>query len=190
MIEGKHDRSAGFWRDLAFPKSGWHCNTMEDGGRDGRICGMCGVAEVQWLHLMAHEERPGLLAVGLDCAQDLGGDFDRARRRMTAFSFERRVRAAWWKQEWELSKDGNYFTNARGFNFSTFKFGDGRFGLRVRRENTVDDRYKKDGEEMFATVKEAMNAGPNAMFYARARLTDGKVFDNWRSLCGPSNRDT
>jgi hypothetical protein len=186
MIEGKHDIQRGKWIEPAFPKSGWYCSSMADAGRDGRICEMCGVAEVQWLHMMAHGERPGLLAVGLDCAQDLGRDFERARRRGIAFSFECRVRAAWQKQEWELSKDGNYYTNARGYNFSTFLFGDGRFGLRVRLKHTVDDKDKIDGTNKYATLQDAMKAWPDALFHARSRLTDGKTFDNWRSLCGPT----
>jgi hypothetical protein len=185
MIEGRHDLSQGNWVARGFPKTGWHCGTMKDGGREGHICEMCGVAEVRWLHMMAHEERPGFLAVGLDCAQDLGSDFERARRRGIAFSFECRVRAAWRKPKWRLSLDGNHFMNARGYNFSTFEFGDGRFGLRVRLENTVDDDDKIDGRNKYMSLQDAMRAWPDALFYARAHMTDGKVFDNWRSLCGP-----
>lgn len=185
MIEGRHDPKSGNWLNEGFPKSGWYCSSMEDAGSDGQICEMCGRAEVRWLHKMVHDERPGFLSVGLECAQDLGGDFERARRRKNAFSLEMKVRKQWPSQVWELSQDGNYYTNAKGYNFATFEAGGGFFGLRIRLEHTSDDKFKIDGKTMYATVQDAMAAGPDALYFARSRLTDGRVFDNWRSLCGP-----
>ena len=158
---------------------------MEDAGLEGRRCEICEAVEVRWLHKMVHDERPGFLSVGLDRAQDLGRDFERARRRKNAFSLEMKVRNHWPDQVWELSQDRDYFTNARGYNFATFEAGGGYLGPRIRIEDSIDDKCKIDGKTMFASVEDAMAAGPDALFYARSRLTDGKVFDNWRSLCGP-----
>ena len=72
------------------------------------ICEMCEWQEVRYVHKMEHDDYPGVLEVGCDCAGYMEQDRERAKRRDRDVKSRARRRAAWLSsKKWKISAKGN-----------------------------------------------------------------------------------
>jgi hypothetical protein len=124
--------STGLWNDPTVPKRGWICVDINDLGAPQKICEMCCVQEIRYVHTMQHTAYASL-EVGCVCAGHMEGSLDAARTREAglknriererrakerAIEYERRVKEeaaaystrtrqllAW--RGWRISRSGN-----------------------------------------------------------------------------------
>ncbi len=80
MDEKYQNRCLKKLKELNAPKDGWECARIEE--YESLItCGLCGCAQVRYLHMMCHAEYAGAIGVGCVCAGIMEGDELAARQR-------------------------------------------------------------------------------------------------------------
>jgi hypothetical protein len=118
------------------------------------LCEMCEVMHIRYIHIMHHLGHPPL-QVGCVCAGNMEQNVVRARQRERNFKLLQSRRKNWLTRTWRVSRAGNDFLNADGFNVAVFPKGD-HWGARVLerssgRKRTLPGRYEtKDAAKLAA----------------------------------------
>jgi hypothetical protein len=128
------------WTQPGIPHKGWTSVDIEDLGSPDRVCEMCELADVRYVHAM-EDPAHGALRVGC-CAGHMEENLVGARKRETAFKASRKRRARWLTREWQTSRAGNQYLNADGFNVVVFPV-DGAWGARILDRETGRGRALK-----------------------------------------------
>ncbi|TCB22074.1 hypothetical protein E0J09_25830 [Rhizobium leguminosarum bv. viciae] len=147
--------SGGHWLDLRFPTTGWVCRGIEDAGNEGRLCDVCQGVRIRFAHILSHPDVPQALSAGLGCAEKLVDDPFRAEKRERAFRDDLRIRNDWPRRDWKISRVGNPFINARGYNIAIWNKGGSGFGVTIRLQNKFDGEFVRNDPRLFKTVDDA-----------------------------------
>ncbi len=125
MLDERTHTKRGKWSEPGVPHRGWHCVDVEDLGEPSQLCQMCEGVDVRYVHHMQHADYPDVLAVGCVCAEHMEEDYAGPRRREERVKKAARRRASWARRAWNLSRKGNFYINAEGFNITIFRYGPG-----------------------------------------------------------------
>jgi hypothetical protein len=161
----KETTNLGRWSEPGVPHKGWECLDVEDLGEGNtEMCGMCGVAEVRFVHIMRHENLADELRCGIVCAGNMEGDLGRAKAR-----------------EAEVKKKAG-----RRKRFSSLKWKKTTHGRRVnvRGCGCVILVYKKDGYISFNVKRGASTTwGPRYPSTTEEREVMMRAFDRHEEVC-------
>lgn len=125
---------------------------------------MCEVQDVRCVHVMEHANYAETLRVGCICAGHMEENLVGARLREGAFKARRSRRDRWLSRSWGVSRAGNQYLNADGFNVVVYPVRDG-LGARIEHRETGLGRAL---ERRYATEKHAKLAAFDAMIDAKA----------------------
>jgi hypothetical protein len=157
---------SGKWDDPAVPKAGWICTEVYDSCEDGdelhRVCDMCEVALIRYVHVMVHDDWEPLEA-GCICAGHMECDEAAAMHRENAA--RRRDRFPGHKN-WRRTERGNARLNVDGLRLIVYRHGS---GWRVGVADRVEDGEEIWGRRDYASEREARRAAFDAMVYAKSR---------------------
>jgi hypothetical protein len=117
---------------------------------------------------MEHPDYPGTLGVGCICAEHMEEDYIRPRQREKRLRNEARRRANLPRRKWSLSRAGNPYLDAEGFNLTVVAASGSGFQLVVK--NQGSGRSKR-GKETYASVQAAKGASPAALLWAQKNLS-------------------
>jgi hypothetical protein len=129
---------------------------------------MCESVEIRYVHNMEHPDYPGTLGVGCICAEHMEEDYIRPRQREKRLRNEARRRANLPRRKWSLSRAGNPYLDAEGFNLTVVPASGSGFQLVVK--NQGSGRSKR-GKETYASVQAAKGASPAALLWAQKNLS-------------------
>lgn len=167
---GDHGLNAGHWLEAGFPRTGWRFYTFTDLGDAAKVCEMCLNATVRFAHILIHTDVPGTLAVGLKCAEVLQNDFFLPEKREREYRTDLRIRRDWSSREWKVSRTGNLYINARGFNIAIWNKGGAGFGVTIRQQDRFDDNYVRNDERLYRTLEEAKQGALVCLMNARSEF--------------------
>lgn len=128
-------RATGKWSQSGVPHKGWTCVDIEDLGEPSAICEMCETQEIRYVHHMQHPAYPETLCCGCVCAGHMESDYEGAKRRERVLRNASVRRRKWLTRDWRLSRNGNPFLNADGYNVVVYQVGQG-WGFRVSNRTT------------------------------------------------------
>ena len=128
-------RQTGKWSQPGVPHKGWSCIDIEDLGEPSATCEMCETQEIRYVHHMQHPEYPDVLGCGCVCAGHMESDYEGARQREKAVRNASARRRKWLTRDWRVSRNGNPFLNADGYNIVVYPAGQG-WGFRVSNRST------------------------------------------------------
>jgi hypothetical protein len=123
-VAGPH-RKLGKWARTVVPHDGWRCTGIADHGEPNHTCDMCEVRDVRYVHWMEHDDYPGVLQVGCDCAGRLGQDPKAAEERERVMRNRAARRAKWPTRRWRVSQKGNFWVNTAGYRITVWAKGAG-----------------------------------------------------------------
>jgi hypothetical protein len=113
-------RGTGKWREQGVPHKGWSCNGI-DYDSNGRICQMCEVAFIKWIHILEHQDYPDELKVGCICAGHMTEDLVGARNREIEYKKRQAKKDRLLNKKWKTSYKGNMYLNTNGWNIVVFE---------------------------------------------------------------------
>jgi hypothetical protein len=92
----------GKWSQPGVPQKGWTCtgsyDSCENGEEIHRVCEMCERQPIRYVHVMGHDDYPGPLECGCDCAAKMGLEYTaglqaaRERERVLKLAAQKRIR--------------------------------------------------------------------------------------------------
>lgn len=166
------DFMKGKWDDPAVPKAGWSCIEVydsieddDDGDRElHRICGMCEVKPIRYIHVMTHDAWPSSIDAGCNCAGQMEGNKEAAMQREQAAKRKDRFPG---HKNWRRTPDGNARLNIEGFKLTVYQKQDSTWRVVV----SDRDEYEKPiwGQKIYATEYEARKAAFVALVYAKEK---------------------
>jgi hypothetical protein len=130
-------RQTGKWSQSGVPHKGWTCIDIEDLGEPSATCEMCETQEIRYVHHMQHPNYPEILGCGCVCAGHMESDYEGARQREKVLRNAGARRRKWLTRDWRVSRNGNPFLNADGYNIVVYPAGQG-WGFRI--VNRATDR--------------------------------------------------
>jgi hypothetical protein len=162
----------GKWSEPGVPHRGWRCVEVQDLGHATQSCDMCESVEIRYVHVMHHPDYPEPLGVGCVCAEHMEEDRVNPRRREHLLKSKARRRRSWRNRVWNVSAKGNAYINAEGFNVTVFPVcerDEQRWRLRVSNRKTGASQL---GRHLYNSENDAMDAGLDALLWAKRNLTD------------------
>jgi hypothetical protein len=165
MTESTHT-FRGKWSEKGVPKKGWNCVDVDDLGEPSQVCEMCETQDIRYVHVMEHPDYPDLLNVGCVCAERMEEDYVRPKEREKRLKRVARRRSAWAQRKWFMSRQGNPYINADGFNLTVFRKECG-FGIVVSNRRTGASRL---GRKTYSDELSAKLAALNALVWAKEHL--------------------
>jgi hypothetical protein len=148
-------KPTGKWTRAGVPHRGWTCIDVYDDCPDNeeptRVCEMCEIQIIRFVHVMRHREHPEL-EVGCVCAGNMQGDYAGARRREQWLKNRGARRRVWLKRKWRTSTRGNEYVNADGFNVVVFWRND-QWSARVKHGDTDVELFVERRCETSAAAK-------------------------------------
>jgi hypothetical protein len=128
-------RQTGKWSQPGVPHKGWICIDIEDLREPSTTCEMCETQEIRYVHHMQHPRYPDVLGCGCVCAGHMESDYEGARQREKVLRNASARRRKWLTRDWRVSRNGNPFLNADGYNVVVYPAGQG-WGFRVGNRST------------------------------------------------------
>lgn len=128
-------RQTGKWSQPGVPHKGWSCIDIEDLGEPSATCEMCETQEIRYVHHMQHPGYPEVLGCGCVCTGHMESDYEGARQREKVLRNASARRRKWPTRDWRVSRNGNPFLNADGYNVVVYPAGHG-WGFRVSNRST------------------------------------------------------
>ena len=116
-------RATGKWAQAGVPHKGWTCIDIEDLGEPSAICEMCETQEIRFVHYMTHTDYAGEIAAGCVCAGRMEEDYEGARQREAVLRSAAGKKRRWLDRKWKVSRAGNPYINANGYNVVVFSTG-------------------------------------------------------------------
>lgn len=112
---------SGCWSQPSVPHKGWVDLGVHDEEEPERVCEMCEVAHVRFVHIMRHSDYPEDLLVGCVCAEKMSEDKVTPKaREKTARNLKVR-REKWLSRSWRVSGKGNDYLRHQGVVFTIFQ---------------------------------------------------------------------
>lgn len=158
-------RLTGKWSQPGVPHKGWSCIDIEDLGEPSTTCEMCETQEIRYVHHMQHPSYPEVLACGCICAGHMENDYDRAQRREKIVRNASARRSRWLMRDWRISRSGNPFLNADGYNIVVYPAGQ-EWGFRITNRQTD---YAITSRKLLATIDGAKLRAFDAMIWMKER---------------------
>lgn len=169
MTEKTHTNH-GKWSEAGVPHRGWECVSVEDLGEPTQTCEMCESADIRYAHVMQHPDYSEMLAVGCVCAERMEEDYVRPRQREKGLKSIARRRASWVRREWRMSRQGNPYLNAEGFNLTVLRQRDRDDSYwSVRVENRASST-SQIGRKRHSSEAAAKAAALEALIWAKSHL--------------------
>jgi len=161
----------GKWAQPGIPHKGWTCVYVEDLGAPDAVCEMCELQEIRYVHHMQHADYPAVLEVGCVCAEHMEGDYQGPRRRERDLKNAARRRSRWLERRWKVSRQGNPYINADGFNITVFRKQDGTWGGRIEDRSTAQSITSR---RRYETEDQAKLAAFDAMIFLKSKRGWGR----------------
>lgn len=162
--------TTGKWCEPDVPHKGWQRLDVVDLGEPAKICEMCEVITIRYVHFMRHEDYPDTLEVGCVCAGHMAEDYVGPARDEKRLRDLARRRKTWDQRSWYKDYDGRGFTGAQYLNTEGFHLTvwpqRGVWQIRVGRHGR-DPRY---GKKRYPTIDAAKRAGLDALLWAKEHL--------------------
>lgn len=132
-------RGTGKWAQAGVPHRGWTCIGIEDLGEPSAICEMCETQEIRFVHYMTHPDCTAEIAAGCICAGRMEENYEGARNREAILRSAAGKKRRWLDRKWKVSRAGNPYINANGYNVVVFPTGTPTtpsWGFRVTNQET------------------------------------------------------
>lgn len=129
-------RMTGKWSQPGVPHKGWSCVDIEDLGEPSATCEMCETQEIRYVHHMEHANYPQVLACGCVCAGHMEDNYEGAQQREKGMRNANSRKRRWLTRDWRISRGGNPFLNADGYNVVVYPAGSRGWNFRVKNRST------------------------------------------------------
>lgn len=150
----------GKWARAGVPHKGWGCVGVTDLGEPSRICEMCEVMVIRYVHHMRHDNYPDVLDCGCICAGHMEDDYANAQSRERLMHNVDARRKNWLTRDWRVSRKGNPFLNTDGCNIVVFERGSG-WAYRIVRDGEPENAHMS--EHTYRSARDAKLASFDAM---------------------------
>jgi hypothetical protein len=158
-------RRLGKWAQPGVPHKGWRCVWVDDRGSPDHLCEMCEWQEVRYVHFMEHDDYPGGLEVGCDCAGHMQRSRKQAKRRERDMKNRAGRRAKWLSsKKWKVSARGNDWIKV-GKHRVVIRPTEDRWTFTIAGEDSAHHESRT-----FATSDEAKLAAFDFRWPARSRV--------------------
>ena len=159
-------RKLGKWAKTVVPHDGWRWLRVVDHGKQNHTCDMCEARDLRYVHWLEHDDYPGVLKVGCDCAGRLLHDPNAAVERERVMRNRAARRAKWPTRRWRVSQKGNFWIKVAGYRITVWAKGAG-WSFTVSRE----DEAPQYADATFSTPEQAKLAAIDYLWPELVRFT-------------------
>ncbi len=156
-----------YWNQQGVPHKGWDLDDVFDVRENGEeeweavyeTCMMCGKEKIRFVHILSHPEVNSQFRVGCSCAEKMTEDYVGPKTKEKELLNRSNRRSAWITKDWKVSKNGNFYLNASGYNVVIYREKQSD-NFKVKIDNVF-------GKKKFDTLQKAKIAAFNGLEYLK-----------------------